>query len=86
MGSHMKTTIEIADVLLDEARRLAGREKTTLRSLVEQGLRRILLERRAHTTFRLKKASFKGRGLQPDVADAGWERIRNLAYDDQGDA
>lgn len=86
MGRHMKTTIEIADVLLDEARRVAGREKTTLRSLVEQGLRRVLQERRAHATFRLKKASFKGRGLQPDVADAGWERIRNLAYGDGDDA
>ena len=80
----MKTTIEIADVLLDEARRVAGREKTTLRSLVEQGLRRVLQERRAHAAFRLKKVSFKGRGLQPEVADAGWERIRALAYEDRG--
>jgi hypothetical protein len=80
----MKTTIEIADALLDEARRVAGREKTTLRSLIEQGLRRVLQDRKAHTTFRLKKASFKGRGLQPDVVDADWERIRGLAYDDRG--
>jgi len=82
----MKTTIEIADALLDEARRVAGREKTTVRSLVEQGLRRVLQERRAHAAFRLKKATFRGRGLQPDVADAGWERIRALAYDDRGGA
>lgn len=83
MGSHMKTTVEISDALLDEARRVARREKTTLRSLVEQGLRRVLQERRAHAVFRLKKASFRGRGLQPDMADAGWERIRALAYDDR---
>ena len=82
----MKTTIEIADALLDEARRVAGREKTTLRSLVEQGLRRVLQERRAHAGFRLKKVTFKGQGLQPDVADAGWDRIRALTYADRGGA
>lgn len=82
----MKTTIEIADALLDEARRVAGREKTTLRSLVEQGLRRVLQERRARAGFRLKKVTFKGQGLQPDVADAGWDRIRALTYGDRGGA
>jgi len=35
----MKTTIDIADPLLDEARKLAAREGTTLRALVERGLR-----------------------------------------------
>lgn len=84
MGSHVKTTIEIADALLDEARRVAGREKTTLRSLVEQGLRRVLRERRASGGFRLKKVTFKGRGLRPDVADADWDRIRALTYGDRG--
>src|SRR5258708_173170 len=75
MGRHMKTTVEISDALLDEARRVAGREKTTLRSLVEQGLRRVLQERRAHAAFRLKKASFKGRGFQPAMGDPGSARI-----------
>ena len=32
----MKTTVEIPDQLLDEARRLASREGTTLRALIEQ--------------------------------------------------
>jgi hypothetical protein len=34
----MKTTVEISDSLLREARKLARREGTTLRALVEQGL------------------------------------------------
>jgi hypothetical protein len=39
MGHHiMKTTIEIADDLFERAQRLAGKEKTTFRSLAEQGL------------------------------------------------
>jgi putative antitoxin of VapBC-like toxin-antitoxin system len=80
----MKTTIEIADALLEEARRVAGREKTTLRNLVEQGLRRVLQDRRAHGSFKLKKATFKGQGLQAEFADAGWETIRGVSYGDRG--
>ena len=36
----MKTTIEIPQTLLDEARKLASQEGTTLRALVAEGLRR----------------------------------------------
>jgi hypothetical protein len=84
MGTHMKTTIEIADALLEDARQVAEREHTTLRSLVEQGLRRVLRDRRGPGRFRLKRVTFKGRGLRPDVADADWDRIRALTYGDRG--
>lgn len=80
----MKTTIEIPNSLLEEARRLAAREGTTVRALVEQGLRRIIAERKQPRVFKLRKASFKGKGLQPGVADASWERIREMAYEGRG--
>ncbi|MEZ5458677.1 MAG: type II toxin-antitoxin system VapB family antitoxin [Steroidobacteraceae bacterium] len=41
----MKTTIEITDDLLTRAKRIAQRDGTTLRELVEDGLRRTLKER-----------------------------------------
>jgi hypothetical protein len=83
----VKTTIDIADPLLREVRRLAARERTTLKALVEQGLRQVILEREKGTAvpFRLRKASFKGKGLQPVAREADWERLRELAYEGRGE-
>jgi hypothetical protein len=80
----MKTTLDISDPLLREARKIAARERTTLRALVEQGLRRIIIEKKRKPAFRLRKASFNGRGLRPEIADAGWDRLRDLAYEGRG--
>ena len=80
----MKTTVEIPDTLMKEARRLASRERTTLRVLIVEGLRRVLTERRRSAGFRLRKATFKGNGLQPEVAGAPWERLRDMVYEGRG--
>ena len=46
MGSHtMKTTIEISDDLFARTQEVARKEKTTLRSLTERGLRLVLEEK-----------------------------------------
>jgi hypothetical protein len=84
MVSHMKTTIEIPDSLLEEAKKLATSERTTLKALVSEGLRRIVTERQQKETFKLRKASFRGRGLQPHLAGAAWEQLRELAYEGRG--
>jgi hypothetical protein len=80
----MKTTVEIPDSLLEEAKRLAAREGTTVRALVEEGLRRTLAERKRATRFRLRKATFKGTGMQPASAGASWDQIRDAAYEGRG--
>ena len=80
----MKTTIEISDSLFEEAKKLAAKEGTTVRAYVEQGLRRIVAERQSRGVFRLCKATFKGKGLQPGVQDATWERIRETIYQKRG--
>jgi hypothetical protein len=81
----MKTTFDIRDPLRREARRIAAPEGITLRALVEQGLRHVVaMKGKAKTPFRLRKASFKGRGLQSELADAGSDRVRDAAYDGRG--
>ena len=81
----MKTTIEIADALLRDARKLAAREGLTLRALVEKGLRRVIAEgNQNRATFKLRAATFKGKGLQAELRGASWEKIRDLVYENRG--
>lgn len=80
-----KTTIELPESLLAEAKEVAVREGTTLRALVESGLRGVLDRRRpGRAPFRLRDGSFKGNGFQPEFRDAGWERIRDAVYEGRG--
>jgi hypothetical protein len=78
----MKTTIEIADSLLAEAKEVAAREHTTIRDLVENGLRLVLDERRERKPFKLRDGSYRGtgRGLRPEY-EGNWEKIRDEIYE-----
>jgi hypothetical protein len=80
----MKTTVEISDTLLREVRELAAREGVTLRTLVERGLYRIVAETKDSAPFKLRQASFKGKGLQEEVGEASWDSMRDLIYKDRG--
>mgnify|MGYP002066845949 FL=1 len=80
----MKTTIQIPDSLFEEARRVAQRERVTMRSLVEAGLRRVLSDRAKRGDFRLRRATFRGKGLQPGLEGASWDRIRDAIYEGHG--
>jgi hypothetical protein len=80
----MKTTVDISDELAREAKAFAAREHTTLRQLIEAGLRTVLKERRGRGRFRLRAAAFRGRGLQPEFRGAGWDRIREASYEGHG--
>ena len=50
--SYMKTTIDISGSLLQEAKRLSAQRQVTLRSLVEQGLREIIVKQKADQKFK----------------------------------
>ena len=81
----MKTTVEISDALLEETKKIAAREDVTVRTLIEQGLRQVVAQRKQRRgPFRLRKATFKGRGLSAEARAAGPERLRELAYEGRG--
>jgi hypothetical protein len=77
----MKTTIDIADAVFTEAQKLAAKEETTLKALVNEALRKLLRDRQIRTPFQLKDGSFKGgNGFQPDFENASWAEIRAASY------
>ena len=90
MATHMKTTLDLDDTLLIEAKTVAARRRTTLKSLVEHALRReirpspaetnrsttdALIEMGPHGLPRLRRAN--------PVGTLTTERIRQL-MDDEG--
>lgn len=84
MASHMKTTVELSSALLLQAKALAAAKRTTLRSLIEEGLRQVLQKQNKAPPFRLRKVSVRGKGLQPELQDGSWEKIRQRLYEGRG--
>jgi Arc/MetJ family transcription regulator len=80
----MKTTIDIADRLLRDAKREAARRGTTLKEVVESALRRHLDEVSAPSRFQLRDGSIEGRGVQAGIEEGDWEGIRALIYEGRG--
>ena len=73
----MKTTVEISPAQLTEAKRHAQAEHTTLKALIEAGLRSVLVEKKSNQPpFKLRDGSFKGgKGLTPEFQNAPWEKF-----------
>jgi hypothetical protein len=79
MVSHMKTTVEINDALMSDVRRLAQRRGETMRSLLEEALRRLIASYDSAETavpaFELTVVD--GDGLVEGVTPASWLEIAN---------
>jgi hypothetical protein len=84
MVTHMKTTVEISDGLLRQVKALAQREGTTVRALIEAGLRAVLKEQREKPKFALRDASFRGQGLSDELHGDSWEHMRDAIYEGRG--
>ena len=78
----MKTTIDIADALMAEVKAAAAQDGRTVRSLVEEGLRKLLAERAETPRVRtLRDATFTGSGMNPEFVNAPWDTFAELIYE-----
>ncbi len=82
--SGMKTTIDISDSILTQAKQLAHEQHQTLRSLVEEGLAKVIEERACQKKPSVSPVVFSGKGLSPEFRDARWQETRNAAYEGHG--
>jgi hypothetical protein len=80
----MKTTIDISDHLLNRAKEVARREKSTLRELTEEGLELALAKRASRISRRVKPVVFTGQGLSPEFRGKSWAEIRDEIYKGSG--
>lgn len=77
----MKTTIDVSDALLERARRHARKVGKPLRALVEEGLRRVLLDATSKDRpYRLPDRSVgEARGKNP-IESLSWQDLRDEIY------
>lgn len=74
MVTHMKTTLNIDDTVMDQLRREAARQKRTMSELVETALRNMLRRQKKRDDLP-PLPSFRSGGTLVDVAD------RDALYD-----
>ncbi len=80
MVTHMKTTIDIADALYEQARCVARERGVTIRTLVEEGLRKELESPPGPAPRKMRDFSVGGEGLSPEFQNATWEQMRAEIY------
>jgi hypothetical protein len=77
MLRRVRTTLDIADEILRQAKKRAADERVPLRKLVEDALRSYLSGRRARRAYRLKWTTERG-GLRPGVDLDDRKRLLDL--------
>lgn len=78
MGTHMKTTVDIDDPLFHAAKAEAQRRGVTVRSLIEEGLRRVLAAPDTQA-FVLADCSVDGGGPTARWSNSTWgEKLADI--------
>ncbi len=80
----VKTTVEIPDPLLEEAKAFAAEHQMTFRMVLETALRKVLQEnRKPARAYHLRDGSFKGgKGIAPGM---DWKAVRERIYEGRGE-
>ena len=68
----MKTTVEIPDALLKDAKEVAAARGTTLKELIATGLHAVVHDARTPVRVSYRRHTVAGNGLQPGVSAGTW--------------
>jgi hypothetical protein len=79
----MKTTVDISDALLAQAKDLAHRRGCTLRSVIEEGLHQVLKQDEARGGFTLRDASVAGGWLTDEARGRTMMELIHGTYDQE---
>ena len=71
-----------SDSILTPSELLANVRKSGPKTAKES--MKLIRKDRRRNHFRLRKATFKGKGLQPYLERAPWDKIRELSYEGRG--
>ena len=82
----MKTTIDIAPSILQEAKKAARQENKTLKQLVEEGLKFMLARKKIKfAEIKLVDLPKCGGGFRDEFKNADWSKIREEIYKGRGE-
>ena len=73
----MKTTIDIADALLERAKKHARKTGRPLRAVIEEGLRRVLDDRPSGGKYRLPDRSVGNPRSRNPLENLSWQDLRS---------
>ena len=78
----VKTTVELPDSLMRDAKAFAAKRGIPLREVFQQGLEAVLRNGSAPSKpYRMKTITTDGEGLQ---VQGGWDEIRSMIYEGRG--
>ena len=78
----MKTTIDIDDELLRQAKKLGSETGRPLRSVIEEGLRKVLADKTHRSRYRLPDLSFGSESSPDPLEKYSWQELRDIIYGD----
>ena len=70
--------------MMKRCKKLAREQQVTFRTLVEEGLEKVMAERSKRKPFKLRTVAAGRGGFQPGFDESGWDRMREAIYEGRG--
>ena len=87
MASHMKTTVQIPDALLADVQKIAYKNKTSFRALVQEGLLHVVeQDQKRKKQHPIKDCSYPPKHLvREKLEPMPWDELRAIIYEGRGE-